>query len=430
MLDIEILRNDPERVRKAIVDKNSDPALLDKFTALDKEWRAATTAVEAKRSEQKKMSAERNIEGAKKLKEEIKQLEEKVSATETERLAIWKKIPNLPSADTPIGKSDEDNKVIKTWGEPPKFDFEPKDHVALGEALGFLNIETAGQVSGTRFAYLKGDAVLLQFALIQHAFRVLSDETTLKSIAEKVKAGYPPKPFIPVLPPVMMRPDVMEKMARLEPKEQRYYIPTDDLYLIGSAEHTIGPVHMDQIMPASRLPLRYVGYSTNFRREAGASGQDTRGILRVHQFDKVEMESFTAPEDSEVEQDFLVAIQEYLMQSLELPYRLVMCCTADQGDPDTRHIDVETWMPGQNKYRETHSADLMTDYQSRRLQTRLRRADGKIEYVHMNDATAFAIGRTLIAIIENYQTEEGNIRVPKILQPYVGKEIISPADVG
>jgi seryl-tRNA synthetase len=430
MLDIDILRSDPDRVRKAIIDKNGDPAILDRFTALDKDWRAATTAVEQKRAEQKKLSAARDIEGAKKLKEEIKEMEEKVAAAEAERLVIWKKIPNIPSADTPIGKSEDENTVIKVWGEPIKLDFEPKDHVALGEALGLIDIEMAGQVSGTRFAYLKGDAVTLQFALIQHVFRVLGDRGILKSIAEKVKAGYSPKPFVPVLPPVMIRPEVMDKMARLEPREERYHIPSDDMYMIGSAEHTLGPLHMDQIIPQEQLPIRYVGYSTSFRREAGASGKDTRGILRVHQFDKVEMESFTTPEDSELEQDFFVAVQEYLMQSLELPYRLIMCCTADQGDPDARHIDLETWMPAQNKYRETHSADLMTDYQSRRLGTRLRRADGKIEYVHMNDATAFAIGRTLIAILENYQTKEGDILVPKALQSYVGKEIISRPDVG
>jgi seryl-tRNA synthetase len=430
MLDIDILRDDPDRVRQAIIDKNGDPAVLDVFLALDKGWRAATTEVENLRAEQKKLSAARDINGAKKLKEEIKQLEEKVAAAETERLAVWKQIPNLPSADTPVGKDENSNQVVKTWGEPPKLDFEPKDHVTLGEGLDMIDIETAGQVSGTRFGYLKGDAVLLQFALIQHAFKVLADQNILKNIAEKVERGYSNKPFRPVLPPVMIRPEVFDRMARLEPKEERYYIPSDDLFLIGSAEHTLGPMHMDQIIPESELPLRYVGYSTSFRREAGASGKDTRGILRVHQFDKVEMESFTVPERSQTEQDFFVAVQEYLMQSLELPYRLVLCSTGDQGGPDARHVDLETWMPAQDKYRETHSADLMTDYQSRRLQTRVRRADGKIEYAHMNDATVFAAGRTLIAIMENYQTKEGNILVPKALQTYVGKEIISRADVG
>ena len=430
MLDIEILRSDPDRVRQAIKDKNGSPSILDEFLDLDKEWRAATTAAEQKRAEQKKLSAAKDIEGAKKLKAEIKELEEKIVAAEVERLAIWKIIPNLPSADTPVGKDEMGSQVIKTWGEPPKLDFEPKDHVALGERLGMIDTETAAAVSGTRFGYLKGDAVLLQFALIQLAFRVLSDQNILKNIAEHVERGYSTKPFYPVLPPVMIRPEIFERMARLEPKEERYYVPSDDLYLIGSAEHTLGPLHMDEIIPEERLPLRYIGYSTSFRREAGASGKDTRGILRVHQFDKVEMESFTVPEKSLVEQDFFVAVQEYLMQSLELPYRLIICSTGDQGDPDARHIDLETWMPAQNQYRETHSADLMTDYQAHRLGTRVRRASGKIEYVHMNDATVFAIGRTLIAIMENYQTKEGNILVPKALQPYVGKEIISPANLG
>lgn len=428
MLDIEILRNDPDRVRQAIKDKNGDPALIDKFTTLDQEWRAATAKVEEMRAEQKKLSAARNIEEAKKLKEEIKQTEERMTAAESERLAAWKAIPNLPSADTPVGKDESANTVIKTWGEPLKPDFEPKDHVALGEALGIIDIETAGQVSGTRFGYLKGDLVLLEFALVQHSLKLLGDEKALKAIAEKVRPGHSAKPFVPVLPPVMVRPEVMDKMARLEPRDERYHTSSDDMYLIGSAEHTLGPMHMDQIIPEGKLPLRYAGFSTSFRREAGASGQDTRGILRVHQFDKLEIESFTAPEDSEAEQDFFVAIQEHITQSLELPYRLVFCCTGDQGDPDSRHIDLETWMPAQGRYRETHSADLMTDYQSRRLQTRLRRADGKTEFVHMNDATVFA-GRTLIAIMENYQTKEGNIQVPKVLQPYVGKDIIVPADM-
>ena len=205
-------------------------------------------------------------------------------------------------------------------------------------------------------------------ALVQYADRVMTDRNILKSFAEKVKPGYSTKPFVPVLPPIMMRPEVMDRMARLEPREERYHIPSDDMYLIGSAEHTLGPLHMDEIVPVEKLPIRYVGFSTSFRREAGASGKDTRGILRVHQFDKVEMESFTTPEDSETEQDFLVAVQEYLIQSLELPYRLIMCCTGDQGDTDARHIDLDTWMPGENKYRETHSADLTADYQSRRLQ--------------------------------------------------------------
>jgi seryl-tRNA synthetase len=211
-------------------------------------------------------------------------------------------------------------------------------------------------------------------------------------------------------------------MGRLEPRDERYYIPSDDAYLIGSAEHTLGPLHMDQTLAEADLPIRYLGYSTSFRREAGSYGKDTKGILRLHQFDKLEMETFCLPENSIEEQNLLVAIQEHLVSSLGLPYRLVICSTGDMGDPDARHIDLETWMPGQGKYRETHSADLMTDYQSRRLAIKVKRttgsAAGKSEYVHMNDATAFAIGRLLIAIMENYQQKDGSIKIPKALHAY------------
>ena len=264
---------------------------------------------------------------------------------------------------------------------------------------------------------------LLEFALIHYGFKVLGDEKILKKIANKIKSGYNSKPFIPIITPVLIKPRIFERMARLEPTEERYYIPSDDLYLIGSAEHTLGPLHMDETLKEKDLPIRYVGFSTAFRRESGSYGKDVRGILRVHQFDKLEIESFTIPEDSILEQDFIVGIQEYLMQSLELPYQVIICSTGDQGGPDFRHLDIETWMPAQNKYRETHSADMMTDYQSRRLNTKVKRESGESQFVHMNDATVFS-GRPLIAILENYQTKDGKIEVPKVLQEYVGKKII------
>jgi len=216
-------------------------------------------------------------------------------------------------------------------------------------------------------------------------------------------------------------------MARLEPREERYHIESDDLCLIGSAEHTMGPMHMDETIAEKRLPLRYVGYSASFRREAGSYGKDVKGILRVHQFDKLEIESFSSPESSVTEQDFIVAIQEYLMQQLGIPYRVVIVATGDMGDPDARQIDIEAWLPGQNKYRETHTSDLMTDYQARRLQTRVKRGDGKTDLVHMNDATVFAMGRTLIAIMENYQREDGSITVPEALKKFVPFEVIKKA---
>lgn len=424
MIDAEIIRNDPDRVRKAAKAKGADPALADKFLELDGEWRKGTHELDGLRAEQKKLSEERNVDAARANKEKIKEAEERLGKLEAERNAVWKKIPNLPSEDTPEGKNEEDNKVLREVGTKKKFDLPPKDHVALGEALGIIDMETAGKVSGARFAYLKGDLVLLQFALVQYAFDMLGNEYVLRSIAGNISKDISVKPFVPVVPPVMIRPETYDRMARLEPKEERYHIPSDDLYLVGSAEHTLGPLHMDATIPEEHLPLRYVGYSTSFRREAGSYGKDTRGILRVHQFDKVEMESFTVPEQARVEQDFMVAIQEYLVWSLELPYRVVLCCTGDQGDTDARHIDIEIWMPSQNAYRETHSADLTTDYQSRRLGTKVRRKDGKTEFVHMNDATVFAIGRMLIAIMENYQTPDGRIEIPKVLQKYVGKEVI------
>jgi len=280
----------------------------------------------------------------------------------------------------------------------------------LGESLGVIDVETAGKVSGPRFTYLKGDLALMEFALVQFALNKLSQ-----------------KGFVPVVPPVMIKPEIYIKMARLDPgqEEERYFMPNDDLYLIGSAEHTLGPLHMDEIINQNDLPKRYVGFSTCFRREAGSYGKDTRGILRVHQFDKVEMESFTTAADGAQEQELMVSIQEELMQELGLPYHVVIVCTGDMGGPDARQYDIETWIPSENKYRETHSADYMTDYQSRRLNTRAKLSDGKVELVHMNDATVLAVGRTLIAIMENYQNADGTITIPEVLRPIMGKDKIT-----
>jgi len=424
MIDVSLLRNEPEKVKKGIAAKKADPALVDTFLELDGKWRKCVAELDALRAKQNELSKKREVEAAKSNKEEIKKKEEEAATLEKEREEVWGQIPNLPSDDTPIGKSEEDNKVIRSWGKTPKFDFEPLDHLALGEKLGFIDVAHASAVAGTRFAYLKGDAVRLEFALVQFTLETLTDEAKLAAIAKKAGVDASAKPFVPVVPPVMVRPDVLRKMARLEPVDDRFYLPKDDLFLAGSAEHTLGPLHMDDVIREELLPVRYLGFSTSFRRESGSYGKDTRGIIRVHQFDKLEMESFTAPEHSFAEHDFFVAIQEHLMQQLEIPYQVVAVCTGDMGGPDTKQTDIEAWMPGQGKYRETHTADLMTDYQARRLGTKVRRPDGKTEFAHMNDATAFAIGRTLVAIFENYQTKEGAIRVPKVLQKYIGKEII------
>ncbi|TSC69645.1 MAG: hypothetical protein G01um101470_1024, partial [Parcubacteria group bacterium Gr01-1014_70] len=359
------------------------------------------------------------------LKEKLRKIEERSQTAEKELMVLLYKIPNVPSADTPVGPDASSNRVIRAWGEKPQFSFAPKAHWDLGKDLGVIDSEKAADVSGARFTYLKGDLVLFQFALMQFAMEALTSKEKLQHIITEANLSVAADPFIPVLPPVLMRSDVMGRMARRDPIDERYYFEKDDMVFVGSAEHTLGPLHMDEILNEARLPVRYVGYSTAFRREAGSYGKDTKGILRQHQFDKIEMESFTQPENGIAEQDFFVAIQEYLMRQLDLPYQTVLISTGDMGFPDQRQIDIETWMPGQDAFRETHSADYIGGFQARRLNTRVRRVSGDIEPVHMNDATVFAMGRTLIAILENYQQGDGSVVVPEVLQKWVGKERIS-----
>lgn len=427
MLDIKLLRENPDKVKEGVAAKQIDPKLVDEFLSLDERWRKLTAKTELLRAKQKKAGEARNINEAKKLKEDIKNLEANLQELASARLAVMQKIPNLPITDVPVGRNETENKVIRSWGKIPEFNFVPKDHIELGEALGIIDTKKASEISGARFSYLKGGAALLEIALINYVFNFLTSEKELKKIALKIKKGYPGTPFIPVFPPVMIRPEVFRRMGRLTDadKDERYHLEKDNVYLVGSAEHTLGPMHMDETLPEGSLPLRYVGFSTSFRREAGSYGKDTRGILRMHQFDKLEMESFTKAEDSLDEQNFFVAIQENILQSLKIPYQVVAVCTGDMGKPDARQIDLEAWMPGQNKYRETHTADLMTDYQARRLGTKIKYKNGKTEIAHMNDATACAIGRTIVAIMENYQTKDGKINVPKVLQKYVGKKVLS-----
>ena len=430
MLDPKFVAENIKEVKRIIKvrGKGVDVAELNKLAKARSKTRVR---VEKLRAEQNKLSKGANnkkppaddIKRASEIKRELKNLEPQLKNIEKQLNTLLRQLPNLIHPDVPPGKDETENKVMRKWGKPTKFSFKPKDHLELGENLGVIDVETASEVAGSGFGYLKGDAALLEFALVQYAFSVLSDEKILKIIADKVSKGYNSKPFTPVVPPVMIRPDVMDKMARLEPKEERYHILGDDLYLVGSAEHTLGPMHMDEIIPEEELPIRYVGFSTSFRREAGSYGRDTRGILRVHQFDKIEIESFTTPENSVVEQDFIVGIQEYLMQSLKIPYQVIAICAGELGAPDYRQIDIEVWLPGQGRYRETHTSDLMTDYQARRLNTRFK-GDSGTEFVHMNDATVFAIGRTIIAILENYQQKDGSVKVPAPLVPYVGKKII------
>lgn len=421
MLDINFIRNNKELVKKAVESKKSNVD-IDKLLRIDQEKRQLQQQVDELRQQRNLASREQNIESGKSLKNELGALEKQLGQLNNEFLDLLWQVPNIPLPDVPFGRDETENQVIRKWGEPAKLSFTPKDHLELGESLGIIDTQTAAKVSGSRFAYLKGAAATLEFAIVQFVFKVLQDEDILKQLAAKIEPGFSHKPFIPVVPPVIVRPEVFRKMARLDPsvEEERYFLPKDDLYLVGSAEHTLGPMHMDEVLNESDLPLRYIGFSTSFRREAGSYGKDVKGILRVHQFDKLEMESFTSAKNSLKEQDFIVSIQEYLLQQLNIPYQVVMICTGDMGGPDARQIDIESWIPSQGKYRETHTSDLMTDYQARRLNTKFKKLDGKIEYVHTNDATAFAIGRILVAILENYQQADGSVKVPEILKKYTG----------
>lgn len=423
MLDIKFIRENKDIVAKVIENRNKDIDLDLLITLADekKDLRQKLDELNQKRNEAAKS---RNIEEGSRLKLEAEQLEANFAEVDKNFFSLMMKVPNITSLDTPVGKDDTENKVIRSWGELPQFSFTPKEHFEIGEALGFLDIETAGKISGSRFAYIKGDLALLQFALIQKCFQILTNSELLEKIAKDAGVSIPVASFIPVIPPVFVKPAVQNRMARFMTPEEHYMFPNDDLMLVGSAEHTLGPIHMDSVIEERDLPIRYVGYSTAFRREAGSYGKDTKGILRQHQFDKLEMEVFSLPENGLEEQNFLVAIQEHILQTLKLPYQVVMVCTGDMGFPDYRQIDIETWMPGQNTFRETHSADYTGGFQARRLSTRVKRVDGTTEFVHMNDATAVAVGRILIAITENYQQADGTIKVPEALIPFMGGKTV------
>lgn len=423
MLDIQFIRENPDIVRAALKNKNREVDLDRALALADERKKLAGTVADINRQRNEAQAA-RDAEAGKRLKDELKAAEDAYQAVEKELVALLIKIPNIPSADTPIGPDESGNVVVRQWGDKPTFAFEPKAHWDLGRDLGIINNEKASEVSGARFTYLMGDLALLEMALMQFVFKTITSQETLQKIIDNAGLQVSAKPFVPVIPPILMRSQVMNRMARLDPIEERYYFDKDDMVFVGSAEHTLGPLHMDETLKEEQLPLRYAALTPAFRREAGAAGKDTRGILRLHQFNKLEMESFTKPEDGLAEQDLMVAIQEYLMQQLGLPYQVVSICTGDMGFPDQRQIDIETWMAGQESYRETHTADYIGGFQARRLNTKVRRADGTTEPVHMNDATAMS-ERPLIAILENYQQADGTIRVPAVLVPYFGKEIIS-----
>lgn len=402
MLDIKLIRENPDKMKKAAKSKGAD-INIDHLLELDEERRKLITELEQKRVNQKSTSDHAK---AKLIKEEIKAGQKTLDNVEEKYQELMLVIPNPPAADVKTGKDESENEIIKTVGEKPKFDFKPKDHLAIGEKLDLIDVERAAKTSGSRFGYLKNEAVLIQFALISLAMDVL------------VKEG-----FKPILPPVMISSDSMKAMGYLEHggEDETYHFEKDNLYFVGTSEQSVGPMYKNEILVEKDLPLRYASYSTCFRREAGSYGKDVKGILRVHQFDKVEMFSFAKPQDSDQEHEFLLSMEEKLTQLLKIPYQISKMCTGDLGSPAARKYDIEAWMPGQEKYRETHSTSTCTDFQARRLNTKYKDLKtGKNEFVHTLNGTAFAMGRTIIAILENYQQKDGSVTIPDALQPYLG----------
>ena len=404
MLDIKYIRENPDKVKQGCQKKQVNVD-IDKLLEIDKKRRELLQEIETLKAEQNKISGKdkKQIEEAKELKSKIKKIEPELSKIEKEFNQLMRQIPNVPLDDVIQGKGEEDNKVLREEGEKTKFDFEPKEYLEIAEKLDIIDIQRAAKTSGSRFGYLKGGAVLLEFSLVQLALKTLS------------KSG-----FVPVIPPVMLKREAMEGMGYLDRgADEVYHLEKDDLYLVGTSEQSIGAMHMNETFQEKDLPKRYMGFSTCFRREAGAYGKDTKGILRVHQFDKIEMFSFCLPEESAQEHKLLLSLEEELMKALKLPYRVIDICSGDLGDPAAKKWDIEAWMPGQDTYRETHSTSNCTDWQSRRLNIRYKGKDG-VKFVHTLNGTAFAIGRMIIAIIENYQQKDGSIAVPEVLQEYMG----------
>jgi seryl-tRNA synthetase len=428
MLDIRYIRENPDRVAEFSKQKGYD---IDVSTLLqlDEQRRDLGQKADTLRTERNSIADamkqaggkpdEASIERGRVLKTELAELEEQLKTIDEDFIERLKAIPNAPLDSVPVGVSEDENVVLREVGDKPSFDFEVKNHAEIAEAKGWLDTPRAVKVAGSRFVYIKGDLARLEFALWQFGIETLSNQDTIRKIISDNNLNVSDKPFTLVLPPAVAKTAVFEATGRLNKQDQTYKIEDEDLWLNASAEHTLSPMYLDEILPEAELPIRMVGYTTAFRREAGTYGKDTEGIFRLHQFNKLEMESFTSADTSLDEHLFLIAIQEYLMKQLGLPYRVLEKCTADIGRPNAKGVDIDVWLPSQQTYRETHTADYLTDYQTRAMKTRVRRNSGVVELAHTNDATAFS-QRPLIAILENFQTSDGNVRVPEVLRPYLG----------
>jgi seryl-tRNA synthetase len=419
VLDLKVIRAEPERVAANLARRGAD-GVVDELLAADERARLLRTSVEATRAERGRISkgigeakrAGRDSSAeeaeAKRLGDDLARDEAALREIEAARDGLLLAIPNLAEDDAPDGGED-DAVEIRRVGEPPAFGFEVRDHVELATAAGALNLEAAARVSGARFAYLLGPLVRLQFALVSLALEHLED-----------------RGFTPVIPPVLVREEAMYGTGFFPTDRASIYATADDdLYLVGTSEVPLAGLHGEEIVAEADLPLRYGGISTCFRREAGAAGRDTRGIFRVHQFDKVEMFSFVLPEDSPAEHQRILGVQEAILRAIEVPYRVIDIAVGDLGASAARKFDCEAWMPGQGAYREVTSCSNCTDYQARRLRSRVRRESGT-EALHTLNGTAVAVGRTIIAVLENHQREDGSVAMPPALVAHGAPAEIRP----
>lgn len=410
MIDITKIREDADAVKKNLARRGVEPDKIDELVQLDASWLEKIPAADELRQQQKEINEQMKkadtdakqeiISQGKEVAQKLKQLENEIQEMETKRQELWNSLPNFIAEDVPDG-GEENGEVLRSVPEKVAApQFEQKSYLDLLEPE-MVDIERATKVSGSRFVYLKSQLARLEIALVSFIMDHLE------------KDG-----FVPVIPPVLVGHEAMAGMGYLGKHADEIYKTQDDLYLVGTSEQSVGAMHMSEILDAESLPLRYVAYSSCFRREAGSHGKDVKGMLRVHQFNKVEMFSFTTPEKSADEHDFLLGKQEEIMQALELPYRVVKLAAQDTGSPSQKTYDIETWIPSEQKYRETHSTSNTTDYQARRLNIRLQTENGK-EKAHMLNGTASAIGRTLIALIENHQQADGSIKIPAALHSYL-----------
>lgn len=419
MIDLKALRNAPEAVREPLARRGVEAATIEELLAIDRRRRALMTEAQQLRAEQNQFGRRIGqaapedrpalIAESKSVSDRIDELEDDQTRLEDRQTEILLTIPNLPHPAAPDGADDSDAVELDRFGTKPDFDFDPRDHVALGERLGILDLERAVKVSGSRFAFLLGDAVFLEFALVRYALETIADHG-----------------FTPVVPPVLTREEALFGTAFLPGSaEQIYQVPADELFLVGTSEVPLAGMHADEIFEAEDLPLCYGAFSTCFRREAGTYGKDTQGIFRLHQFDKVEMFSWTLPEDSWEEHIRLKDIQRSILDGLGLHGRIVDIAVGDLGDAAARKYDIEVWLPGQQRYRELTSASNCTDYQARRLQARYRTTEGTAP-VHTLNGTACAVGRTIIAVLETHQQADGSVVLPDVLADHMGKERLVP----